>query len=111
MTHQSNAPPPPEPAGVAGAVGAAWLPVTDTAIDDEADRLAPSTAATVKVTVPPGPLAGMTVNEHVRVDTPQLAGVIVTPADPAATTEAGMEDVLLLVTEKCRAPVPLTVNA
>lgn len=80
-------------------------------MEDEADRLAPSTAATVKVTVPPGPLAGMTVNEHVRVDTPQPAGVIVTPADPAATTEAGMEDVLLLVTEKCSAPVPLTVNA
>jgi hypothetical protein len=53
----------------------------------------------------------MTVSEQVRVETPQSAGVIVTPGDPAATTEAGMADVLLLVTEKCRAPVPLTLNA
>jgi hypothetical protein len=52
----------------------------------------------------------MTVKEQVSVETPQSAGVMVTPADPAATTDAGIEDVLLLVTEKCRAPVPLTVN-
>jgi hypothetical protein len=52
----------------------------------------------------------MTVAEHVRVETPQSAGEMVTPAEPAATTAAGMEDVLLLVTEKCRTPVPLTVN-
>ena len=86
------------------------MPVTDTVMEDEADRLAPSTAAIVKLTVPPGPLAGMTVAEHVRVETPQSAGEMVTPAEPAATTAAGMEDVLLLVTEKCRTPVPLTVN-
>jgi len=52
----------------------------------------------------------MTVRAHVRVDTPQSAGVIVTPGDPAATTDAGIAAVLLLVTEKCTAPKPLTVN-
>jgi hypothetical protein len=85
-------------------------PVTATVIEAEADRFAPSTAATVTVTVPPGPLAGMTERVHVRVDTPQSAGAIVTPGEPAATMEAGIDIALLLVTEKCNAPVPLTVN-
>jgi hypothetical protein len=52
----------------------------------------------------------MTEAVHDKVELPQSAGAIVTPGDPAATMEAGMEDVLLLVTEKCNAPVPLTVN-
>jgi len=47
---------------------------------------------------------------HESVALPQSAGAIVTPGEPAATTEAGIEAVLLLVTEKCSAPVPLTVN-
>jgi hypothetical protein len=47
---------------------------------------------------------------HESVALPQSAGAIVTPGEPAATTEAGIEAVLLLVTEKCNAPVPLTVN-
>ena len=80
-------------------------------IEAEADRFAPSTAATVTVTVPPGPFAGMTERLHDRVEIPQSAGAIVTPGDPAATIEAGIEAVLLLVTEKCSAPAPLTVNA
>jgi hypothetical protein len=80
-------------------------------IEAEADRFAPSTAATVTVTVPPGPFAGMTDSVHDRVELPQSAGAIVTPGDPAATIEAGIEAVLLLVTEKCSAPAPLTVNA
>jgi hypothetical protein len=77
---------------------------------DEADRFAPSRAATVRLTVTVGPLAGITVTEHVRVDAPQSAGVIVTPADPAATTDAGIAAVLLLVTDKCKGPEPPTVN-
>jgi hypothetical protein len=72
--------------------------------------LAPSTAATVRLTVPPGPFAGMTDREHLTVDTPQSEGAIVTPGDPAATIEAGIEETLLLVTVKCSAPEPLTVN-
>ena len=90
--------------------GGAAEPVTVIVIEAEADRFAPSTAATVRLTVPPGPFAGITDNVHDRVEVPQSAGVIVTPGDPAATTEAGIEDALLLVTEKCSAPVPLTVN-
>jgi hypothetical protein len=78
---------------------------------DEADRLAPSTAATVRLTELFGPFAGVTMRKHVNVETPQSAGVMLTPAEPAATTDAGIADVLLLVTEKCKAPVPLTVNA
>jgi len=42
--------------------------------------------------------------------TPQLEGAIVTPGEPAATIEGGISAALLLVTEKCRFPVPLTVN-
>jgi hypothetical protein len=79
-------------------------------IEAEADRFAPSTAATVRLTVPPGPFAGMTDSVHDRVDVPQSAGAIVTPGDPAATMEAGIEAVSLLVTEKCNAPVPVTMN-
>jgi hypothetical protein len=52
----------------------------------------------------------MTDSVHDSVEVPQSAGAIVTPGDPAATMEAGIEDVLLLVTEKCSAPAPLTVN-
>ncbi len=36
--------------------------------------------------------------------------MIVTPAEPAATTEGGITGASLLVTRKCRRPVPLTVN-
>jgi hypothetical protein len=114
ITHQSSAPPPPPPdVGVGPEVelgGDAAEPVTATVIEADADRFAPSTAATLTVTVPPGPLAGMTERVHVRVDTPQSAGAIVTPGEPAATMEAGIDVALLLVTEKCNAPVPLTVN-
>src|SRR3984893_10840394 len=115
ITHQSRAPPPPLPeAGVELGVelgGGAAEPVTVTVIEAEADRFAPSTAATVTVTGPPGPFAGMTESVHDSVETPQSAGAIVTPGDPAATMEAGIDAVLLLVTEKCSAPAPLTVNA
>jgi hypothetical protein len=62
------------------------------------------------VTVPPGPFAGRIESVHDRAELPQPAGAIVTPGDPAATMEAGMEAVLLLVTAKCNAPVPLIVN-
>jgi hypothetical protein len=40
---------------------------------------------------------------------PHESGCIVTPADPAATTDAGISVALLLVTEKCSGPVPLIV--
>ena len=112
ITHQSSAPPPPPPdVGVGPEVGGdAAEPVTATIIEVDADRFAPSTAATVTVTVPPGPLAGLTERVHDRVDTPQSAGAIVTPGAPAATMEGGIDIALLLVTEKCNAPVPLTVN-
>ena len=91
-------------------VGAVWLPVTLTFMEAVADRFAPSTAATVTVTVPPAPFAAVTDREHVKVLVPQSAGVIVTPGDPAATTAAGIDDVLLLVIVKCSGPVPVTVN-
>src|ERR1700682_6619863 len=58
ITHQSSAPPPPPPdVGVGPEVelgGDAAEPVTATVIEADADRFAPSTAATVTVTVPPG---------------------------------------------------------
>jgi hypothetical protein len=113
ITHQSRAPPPPPPepgVGFGVEAGGAAEPVTVTVIEADADRFAPSTAATVTVTVPPGPFAGITESVHDSVETPQSAGAIVTPGVPAVTIEAGIEDVLLLVTEKCSAPVPLTVN-
>jgi hypothetical protein len=47
---------------------------------------------------------------QVIVVTPQPEGAIVTPGEPAATIEGGINTALLLATEKCRLPVPLTVN-
>lgn len=105
-THHSNAPPPPPPElGLGdGLLGGGSVPVTVTVIDAGAGRLAPSSADTVTLTVPPGPAAGMTDSEHVIVVTPQSDGVMVTPGDPAATMAAGIEVVLVLVTEKCNGP-------
>ena len=84
--------------------------MTVTAMEAVAERFAPSSAASVTVTVPPGPFAGITETAQLNVLAPQSAGVIVTPGEPAATMEAGMEVVLLLVTEKCSGPLPVTVN-
>jgi hypothetical protein len=39
-----------------------------------------------------------------------LDGETVTPGLPGAATDAGTKVLLVLATEKCRAPVPLTVK-
>src|ERR1700732_3113974 len=79
-------------------------------IDAGADRLAPSRTLSVTLTELPCPLAAVTETVQVIVVTPQLEGAIVTPGEPAASIEGGISAALLLVTEKCRFPVPLTVN-
>jgi hypothetical protein len=91
-------------------VGSGVVPATVTFIEAVADRLPPSTAARVTVTVALGPVAAMTDTAHVSVLTPQSAGKIVTPGEPAGTTAAGTVAVLLLVTVKCNGPIPVTLN-
>jgi len=52
----------------------------------------------------------VTVSEQVSVVEPQPEGETFTPAVPAADTCVGTNVLLVLVTEKCSVPVPLTVK-
>jgi len=84
--------------------------MTVTCIVAGADLPAPSTADTVTVAVPPWYFAAVTVSEQVSVAVPQLEGETAIPGLPAVATDAGTKVLLVLATEKRRAPVPLTVN-
>ncbi len=116
ISHPPREPPPPpcppplEELVDGGGGGAVCGLVTVTCIVAGAARPAPSTADTVSVVVPPWYWAAVTVSEQVRVVEPQSAGETATPAVPAAATVAGTNVLLVLVTVKWSAPVPLTVK-
>src|SRR5579875_160869 len=111
-----NAPPPPlAPEAVVlaaggGAVDEGGGPFTVIVIVADAVRFAPSTTSSVRSVVPPAPAAAVTVTMQFMTATPHVDGVIVNPAAPAATIAGGTSAALLLVTVKCRLPVPDTVK-
>jgi hypothetical protein len=65
----------------------------------------------VTVAVPDCPLTDMTLTVQAVVDVPQVEGAIVTPGDPVATSDAGINAGLELLTLKTSAPTPPTVSA
>jgi hypothetical protein len=75
-----------------------------------AARLAPSRAEKVTLTLPPPTVEAVTASVQDRVVVPHVEGATVNPGDPAETIEAGINRESLLVTVKCRGPVPVTVK-
>lgn len=61
-----------------------------TVIDAIAARFAPSSAENVTVTVPPPTVVAAIASVQLRVVVPHVEGATVTPGEPAATIEAGI---------------------
>ncbi len=90
-------------------MGAAGCVTVIMAVTD-AVRFAASVAVTVMVALPTWPMTGVTEIMHDVVDVPQVEGVIVTPATPEETRDAGINDAFELLTVSTRLPTPVSAS-